>query len=95
MEGAIIREIKEELGCGVKDVKFVTAKEELFTYEGEKRHEANFLYKVELDNEELFEKDIILNPDSDEFPAVWISISDVLSEEVILYPSFDYKIILT
>lgn len=94
MEDAIKREIKEELNCEVKSLEFITAKEGIFTYEGERGHEANFLYKVELEKEDLFEKEIIPNPDSDEFPAVWISIADVLSEKVILYPSFDYKTML-
>jgi len=91
MEETIKREIKEELNSGVKSIKFIDAKEEIFTYEGEVGHEANFLFKVVLDNKELTKKELIPNPDSEEFPAVWVSIADVLKKKVILYPSFDYN----
>ena len=94
MEDTIKREIKEELNSSVKSINFVTAKEEIFTYEGEIGHEVNFLYKVTLDNKELFEKEVIPNPDSDEFPAVWIFITDVLKKKVILYPAFAYQTVL-
>ena len=95
MEETIKREIKEELDCGVKDIDYITAKEEIFTYEGETGHEVNFLFKVSLDNKEIFKKEVIPNPDSEDFPAVWLPISDILEKKVALYPSFDYKTLLS
>lgn len=94
MQDTIRREIKEELNSGVTNTIFITAKEEIFTYEGETGHEINFLFNVTLANKELFEKEIIPNPDSEEFPAIWIPVEDVLKEKVIIYPSFNYKKIL-
>lgn len=91
MEDTVRREIQEELESDIINLEFITTNEELFVYEGKKGHEINFLFRVTLAREDIYERDIIPNPDSEDFPAVWINISDIVHQNVILYPSFDYK----
>ena len=90
-EDAIRREMKEELGCDMENLHFLTVIENVFTYEGERGHEITFLYKGDLSNKDIYKKDFIPLLDQDDFPAYWIPISDILEEKIIFYPSFDYK----
>src|SRR3989338_5246664 len=49
----IRREMKEELGCGVKKVKFLSVIENLFVYNGKKGHEIIFVYERKLSYKSL------------------------------------------
>jgi len=95
-EDAIRREIKEETGSNIENLKFLTVIENVFTYEGEKGHEITFLYQGDLEDKNLYNIKYfrILDEDEDDLPVEWIPISDVLEKKVILYPSFDYKKLL-
>lgn len=94
-EDAMRREIREELGCEVDNLSLVTVVENLFNFEGANRHQIAFIYKGELSNKDLYkqEKIHIVEPYG-EFDAEWISVEDVLSGKVILYPTLDYSKIL-
>jgi len=91
VEDALRREMKEELNSDLENLRFLTVIENIFTYEGEKGHEITFLYKGDLANEDIYEKKSIPIPGEYEFPAEWVSVSDILEEKIILYPSFNYK----
>jgi len=88
---AVKREIKEELGVDVSNLKFITAKEEIFTYVDTPGHEVIFLFSGKIADKKVLNSKEIANPDSNDFPAVWIPIKEVLENEFILYPSFNYK----
>lgn len=90
-EEAMRREVKEELGCDVENLELITVAENAFTFNGEDRHQIIFLYKGDLSNKELYkqEKIHIIEPYS-QFEAEWISIEDVLSGKIKLYPSLDW-----
>ncbi len=90
-EDAMKREIKEELGCEVENLKLVDVAENVFTFNGEDRHQIVFLYTGDLSNKDLYKQDKIhiVEPYS-EFDAEWVPIEDILRGKVILYPSLDW-----
>lgn len=91
-EDAMRREVKEELGCDVENLELLTVAENIFTYDGENRHQIVFLYKADLSNKDLYKQDKIhiVEPYS-EFDAEWVLIDDILSGKTILYPSLDWS----
>ena len=91
-EGAMIREIKEELGCEAENLELLTVAENVFTYNGENRHQIIFLYKADLSNKDLYKQNKIhiVEPYS-EFDAEWVPIEDILSGKAILYPSLNWS----
>lgn len=92
-EDAVRREVEEELGSNLENLKFITVVEGIFVHEGEKKHEVIFLYKGDLTNKDIYNTNTvpILDHEEDWKNAEWIPISDILKDKVILYPSFDYK----
>jgi len=87
---ALRREIREELNSEIENLRFITIIENIFTYEGKKAHEICFIYKGDLLNKEVYERNHI-QIDTEGFPAEWISISDILKGKVKLYPAFNYR----
>ncbi len=61
-EEAIRREIQEELGCGVKNVKFLSVLENLFTYNGKQGHEIILMYEGKLADESLYPAPCLQHP---------------------------------
>ncbi|MDP3052122.1 MAG: NUDIX domain-containing protein [bacterium] len=91
-EDALRREIKEELDSGIENLQFLTVVENVFTYNGQEGHEITFLYRGDLSNKDIYDKDFIQIIDYPEgLPAQWVSIANILEGQAILYPSFNYK----
>lgn len=91
-EDAMRREIKEELGCEAENLELLTVAENVFTYNGEDRHQIVFLYKADLSNKDLYKQDKIhiVEPYL-EFDAEWVPVDDILSGKAILYPSLNWS----
>ncbi len=95
VKDGIMREIKEELGCGVENLELVDVIENLFTYEGEEGHEIVFLFKGTLSDPKLYKKDIVhIIEDGYEFDAEWIPNEYVINKKIRLYPEYEYSKIL-
>jgi ADP-ribose pyrophosphatase YjhB (NUDIX family) len=93
-ESGVRREIQEELQSEIENLKLVHVIENLFTYEGRRRHQIVFLYSGDLARKELYEQNSIhIVEDTCEFDAQWVPTSDILSGRIPLYPAFDYKIL--
>lgn len=89
---ALKRELKEELGTDLENIKYLKTLENIFTYEGEQGHEIVFLYEADLVNKDLYQKDNIKILDSNEGgEATWQKISDFKSKKLILYPEFPHE----
>ncbi len=54
-EQTIVREIREELGAEVRDLKLLGVLENLFELEGQQQHEVVFVYDGEFGNKSLYE----------------------------------------
>lgn len=94
-EDGVRREIREELGCEIEKLKFLTVLENIFIYNGEAGHEIIFLYSGELSDKSLYEKQsiTIVEPDKT-FEAVWVSKKDIVGNKIRVYPSFNYQLII-
>jgi 8-oxo-dGTP pyrophosphatase MutT (NUDIX family) len=72
-QSAIVREIKEEIGADIIDVKLLGVLESLFEFEGKRCHEVVFIYDAELVDEKLYAQKTIIGQETDgsEISATW------------------------
>ncbi len=70
---AIAREVKEELGLSISDVRLIGTLESIFTYAGKPGHEIVFVYDARFDDAEVYEKPWLEGHESDgaAFQATW------------------------
>lgn len=73
---AMLREIREETGAEVENLRLLCVLESLFTYEGERGHELVFVYDAEFADKSLYERGEIHGYESEinkHFVASWRS----------------------
>jgi ADP-ribose pyrophosphatase YjhB (NUDIX family) len=58
-EAGIRREIAEELGSEIENLKLLAVIENIFTYEGKESHEIDYLFSGDLGNKALYMQDRI------------------------------------
>jgi len=87
-EDALRREIKEETGKDIKNIKYLAAFENIFTYEGKPGHEIVFIYDAEFTDEKIYKKDCIRITESNNgwCNAYWKRMSEFGKGKLILYP---------
>ena len=93
-EVALRREFMEEFNTGLENLSFIKVIENIFTYNGQPGHEVVFIYSGNLADKSLYQKENIFVKDYKDFNAVWVSLDDVSSGKLKLYPELDYKSIL-
>ena len=93
-EVALRREFIEEFNTGLENLSFIKVIENIFTYNGQLGHEVVFIYSGNLADKSLYQKENIFVKDYKDFNAVWVSLDDVSSGKLKLYPELDYKSIL-
>lgn len=88
---ALAREMREELGAEIADVRFLGLIESLFTFSGERGHELVLLFEARLPDRRLVEADRLTGHEDDgDFAAMWKPLSafgpggDVLVPEGLL-----------
>lgn len=87
---AIERELAEELGAAVTDLRYLGALENIFTYNGEMGHEIVMVYDGVFADRSLYEREVIEGSEDDgvAFRAVWVSLNDCRDPAAPpLYPS--------
>lgn len=62
---AIQREIKEELGAEIENIKLLQVFENLFTFNAQQGHEIVFLYQADFVDQSLYQRNIIEAYESD------------------------------
>lgn len=88
---AIRREIKEETGTELTDVRLLEVKENLFTYHGEPAHEIIFFYAGNITDGSVLQKGTFSFTDGERtIEAGWFSKEDVEKEGLAIYPPFSY-----
>ena len=95
-EQAVKREIREEIQAEVKDLKFLTIFENIFTYEGKIGHEIVLVFDGTLVDTSLYEKNLIVQEDDEnqtKFNAYWKSLNEIKQENRPLYPDGLYNFI--
>lgn len=96
LEDGVKREIKEELGCEVENLKLLTVIENIFTFEEKKGHQIVFLYAGDLSNKDLYKKEEIhITEDTYEVDAKWVPIKELQEGDIPLYPKYDYSELLS
>jgi ADP-ribose pyrophosphatase YjhB (NUDIX family) len=88
-QAAVLREIQEELGVAVENLKLLGVLENIFTYEGQPGHEVVFVYDAEFTDKSLYEQTELLYDEAelaDNLVAKWQSVAEIEREQVRLVP---------
>lgn len=84
---AVIREIREELGAEITDVKFVCMMESIYIYLGKPGHELVFVYDARFADESLYEYEALqVIEGKRKFEARWRSLDELKAENILLVP---------
>lgn len=72
---AIVREVQEELGRSISDIRLIGTLESIFTYAGKPGHEIVQVYDARFDDAEVYEQPWLDGHESDGAPfrAAWHS----------------------
>ncbi len=88
-KAALLREIQEELDVEVDNIQLVGVIENIFTYEGEQRHEIVFVFDAEFSDKSLYELDEIDGYEQEanvRFKAKWRSLDELVKNGGRLVP---------
>lgn len=87
---AVVREIREELGAEIEDVRWLGTLENLFTCEGEAGHEIVLVFDAVFADRSLYEQPILHGHEQDAaveaFTAEWKSLAELAAGPVRLVP---------
>ena len=83
----VVREYKEEIGFDVKVNKYITCIENIFEMNNEVVHEVIQVYSVSFSDETCYEKEEYPFVDGHKATALWLSMKDALSGEIVLFPN--------
>ena len=85
---ALAREIREEIGAEVTNVRYLRLCENIFTYAGEIGHEIVLLFEAELADRSFYERDdlVVTELPGVTFKALWKPLTDFADGRVLLYP---------
>lgn len=87
---AVVREIREELGVEIEDVRWLGTLENLFTCEGEAGHETALLYDAVFADRSLYDQTVLHGYEQDAaveaFTAEWKSLDELATGAVRLVP---------
>ena len=89
-EQTIERELQEEIGAEVCDLKYLGTLENVFVFNGSPGHEIVQVFDGSLKDEQLYEQTVILGQEADieeTFRAVWKRIDEFGNGKAILYPN--------
>src|SRR5579872_983307 len=85
----IAREIREELGVEVADVRYLGTMENIFVFNGQKGHEIVLIYDGAFVDGSLYQKETLTGVEDDGVSlvtAIWKSLDDFDREHAPLYP---------
>jgi 8-oxo-dGTP pyrophosphatase MutT (NUDIX family) len=86
-EETIRRELKEELGAEVVNLKYLGMAENIFVYQGKSGHEIVLMYDGEFVDKGLYERAMLEgNEFGQPFKAVWKGLDEFGPEKAPLYP---------
>jgi ADP-ribose pyrophosphatase YjhB (NUDIX family) len=86
-EEAVRREIREELGCEIDDVRLLTVSENIFTFLGAHGHELVWSFEARLLDESLYQRDVVECHEGDSrFEAHWVPLEAFVRGDFPLFP---------
>jgi 8-oxo-dGTP pyrophosphatase MutT (NUDIX family) len=85
---ALAREMREEIGARVKDLRYLDVRENIFVYDGQLGHEIVLVYEGSLADDAVYNVDSFTGHEDDgtAFKVVWRSLADFRRGEAPLYP---------
>jgi ADP-ribose pyrophosphatase YjhB (NUDIX family) len=85
---AVARELREELGTDLVDVRLLGVLENVFTHAGEDLHEIAFVYEGGLGDASLYDRDrpFAVEADGDPLTVVWMPLDQFADDGATLYP---------
>ncbi len=84
---AVVRELQEELGTGMVDVRFAGVHENLFTYQGKPGHEVILFYEGRLADPGLMDQEELRGAEGERpMRFVWRSFDQARAEGVPVFP---------
>ena len=89
-EQTIRRELIEEIGAEVRDLKYLGALENIFVFNGTPGHEIVQVYDGVLKESGLYDQAVIVGQEADieeSFRAVWMNLDEFGDGKSILYPT--------
>ncbi len=89
-EETIRREIQEELGSDIENLKYLTLIENLFEFEGARGHQITFIFSGDLASKALYDQEKIEFLDAPGLFMEWVPIKDIVEKKVVAYPPLDY-----
>lgn len=84
---ALAREIREEIGAEICDVRALGVLENIFTLEGRPRHEIVLVYEARFVDAALYARDRVAVREEGWAAATWKPLADFESGRSILYPA--------
>lgn len=87
-QDAIVREIREELGASIANVRYLATLENIFTYEGEPGHEIVMLFEADFVDASFYARPRIERQEEADkiICAVWKPLADFVPGQPPLYP---------
>jgi ADP-ribose pyrophosphatase YjhB (NUDIX family) len=85
---AVRREVREEIGAELVNLRLLACVENLFDYQGAAGHEITFIYRGDFADPALYQREAIPGHEDDgqDFVAVWLPL-DAFTPEEPLYPT--------
>ncbi len=85
----VAREIKEELGTSIKNIKLIEVIENMDDYRGKFVHEILFVYFADFKDPDQYNKDffeLIEGGGAEKYIATWISLENFYNDKFRMYP---------
>lgn len=84
---ALKREMREELGTEITNLKYITTAENIFVYNNQPGHEFVVIYEAEFVDPSLYKPgEIEVREGENKLKALWIPLDKFKNRELILYP---------
>ena len=91
----VAREMQEELGVELVNLKQFGVIESVFTRDGRPRHDIYFIYNARFSDESFYQRDYIPILDHRDEHAVWRPLTDFYSGTAVLHPVGLLELLLT
>ena len=86
-EDAVSREVREEVGCEIEEVRLLSVSENIFTYLGAEGHELVWTFEARLVDASMYEREVVECREGDSrFEAHWVPLRVFLGGEAPLFP---------
>jgi ADP-ribose pyrophosphatase YjhB (NUDIX family) len=86
-EDAVRREVREEVGAEIDDVRLLGVFENIFTYLGANGHELVWAFEARFTDPQLYQQEVVACSEGEaQFEAHWVPLSTFHNDKTPLYP---------